>query len=498
MVPGFLASVWTAHRSVIPSSKSIGRQSGRPKRRTVAVERIAGTEGPPSLGVAVIFLASNLRAVGTAHLESGGGGESTDYGAMNIHLFEDDNVGHLSPITDARPAYAISCGGTCLVEVAVHHGNTSTSIREWLSELQEHEFPQLRPYDSPAEWLLNARIAPRFDLFTMLRKEAQTVAKQGVAHGRCAWMVGDRLAAAYLPHPVDPPVDYEQTSISQWLRENKIRALPAGDSLSLMEYPHDVIRYHERNLNDNLAWRIDRLKFPEVAEGVFVAPDVSLPQYWSCRTTDGPILIESGCNIGPFTVLDGPVHVGKNSRLSEFATLKHFVTLGHTSKLGGEVEFSIMEPYSNKQHYGFLGHTYVGSWVNLGAGTCNSDLKNTYGKVRMVYDDKKVDTGMQFMGCVLGDFSKSAIQTSIFTGKTVGVASMLYGVVSDNVPSFVNYAASLGSVTEIGPTVIASMHRRMLARRGVEQLPYHLALIENLFDSSRTHRRGMENKPPSF
>ena len=105
-------------------------------------------------------------------------------------------------------------------------------------------------------------------------------------------------------------------------------------------------------------------------------------------------------------ILKGPVYLGQNVKVSEHAALKDEVCISHTCKVGGEVEAAVFEPYSNKQHYGFLGHSYVGSWVNLGAGTCNSDLKNTYGKVNMVYDGKKVATQMQFMGCIIGDYAK--------------------------------------------------------------------------------------------
>ena len=94
-------------------------------------------------------------------------------------------------------------------------------------------------------------------------------------------------------------------------------------------------------------------------------------------------------------------------------------------------------------HHGYLGHSYLGSWVNFGAGTSNSDLKNTYGPVNMEYRGRKIGTGMQFVGCFVGDYVKTAINTSIFTGKTIGVCSMVYGFVTANVPAFCNYAKTV-------------------------------------------------------
>ena len=160
--------------------------------------------------------------------------------------------------------------------------------------------------------------------------------------------------------------------------------------------------------------------------------------------------------------------------------LKHAVAVGQTTKIGGEVEASIIEPYSNKQHHGFLGHSYLGSWVNLGAGTCNSDLKNTYGNVNVEYRGRKVATGMQFVGTIIGDYSKTAINTGIFTGKTIGVGSMVYGFVTTNVPSFVNYARLFSQVSEAPVEVLVATQRRMFERRSVTQRPCDIQLLHDM------------------
>ncbi len=165
----------------------------------------------------------------------------------------------------------------------------------------------------------------------------------------------------------------------------------------------------------------------------------------------------------------------------EHAALKDGVAIGHTAKIGGEVEASIVEPYTNKQHHGFLGHSYLGSWINLGAGTCNSDLKNTYGQVNMEYRGEKVPTGMQFVGAVVGDYAKTAINTGIFTGKTIGACSMVYGFVTTNVPSFVNYARLFGQVTEAPVEVMIATQRRMFERRGVEQRECDIQLLRDMY-----------------
>jgi len=173
------------------------------------------------------------------------------------------------------------------------------------------------------------------------------------------------------------------------------------------------------------------------------------------------------------------------------------VAAGHTCKIGGEVEAASIEPYTNKQHHGFLGHSYLGSWVNLGAGTCNSDLKNTYGLVSMDYLGHRVSTGMQFIGCIVGDYAKTAVNTSIFTGKTIGACSMVYGFVTTNVASFVNYARSFNQVTEARVDVMAAAQARMFKRRGVVQRPLDVQLLHDMYELTR-HERQLANAPLSL
>ena len=100
-------------------------------------------------------------------------------------------------------------------------------------------------------------------------------------------------------------------------------------------------------------------------------------------------MLDRDVAVGPSCHMQGPIYVGPHSRINEHASIKEAVSLGHTTRVGGEVEASIIESYSNKQHYGFLGHSYVGSWINIGAGTSNSDLKNTYGTVNKPSNDKQ-------------------------------------------------------------------------------------------------------------
>jgi len=254
----------------------------------------------------------------------------------------------------------------------------------------------------------------------------------------------------------------------------------------MLDNPHNIVDAHMKCCAENLEFRLTSGEYQQLFDGVYLSKKspATIPESTVFDCSEGPVVIDAGCSIGPFTYFRGPVYVGPSSKISEHSSIKDGVSIGHTCKMGGEIEGVVVEPYSNKQHYGFLGHSYLGSWINLGAGTCNSDLKNTYGKVNMhplVGEREKIATGMQFVGCLIGDYAKTAINTSIFTGKLIGVGSMVYGMATTNVPSFVNYARSIGQMGLLPPEVIVTTQQRMFGRRKVEQRDCDAQLIRDMY-----------------
>jgi UDP-N-acetylglucosamine diphosphorylase/glucosamine-1-phosphate N-acetyltransferase len=139
----------------------------------------------------------------------------------------------------------------------------------------------------------------------------------------------------------------------------------------------------------------------------------------------GPIRLSDGVVVRPHTRLEGPAYVGPDSVVLGGSLSQ--VSLGPTCKVRGEVESSVILGYSNKTHDGFLGHAYLGRWVNLGALTTNSDLKNNYGPVRVGSPDGPRETGLLKVGCFLGDHVKTGIGTLFNTGTMVGAGSNLFG-----------------------------------------------------------------------
>ncbi|MEM1891463.1 MAG: glucose-1-phosphate thymidylyltransferase, partial [Nitrososphaerota archaeon] len=135
------------------------------------------------------------------------------------------------------------------------------------------------------------------------------------------------------------------------------------------------------------------------------------------------------------------------------------------------------------------GHSYIGEWVNLGAGTSNSDLKNTYGTIKMDVGGRTHDTGNIFVGTFVGDHVKTAIGTYIFSGKKIGVSSHLYGIVSEDVPSFTAYAKTLGAKpTEIYLESAIETARRMMRRRNVQLSRTYEDMLRKVFKLTEQER----------
>lgn len=156
-----------------------------------------------------------------------------------------------------------------------------------------------------------------------------------------------------------------------------------------------------------------------LGDGVTIEPHVVFD------FSHGPIWLDRGVTVRAFTRLAGPAYVGPDSTL--LGGPYDAISIGPTCRVHGEVEESIILGYSNKAHDGFLGHAYLGRWVNLGAMTTNSDLKNNYGTIRMWTPDGDTDTGLIKLGCLLGDHVKTGIGSLINTGTVIGAGSNLYG-----------------------------------------------------------------------
>lgn len=347
---------------------------------------------------------------------------------MRVIYFDDDKVKQLSPVTLTRRASQISCG--------------SYTLERLVTEIFKPSSFSYRKAKMDSGWkfvnnalYLNSRTLPWVRSLLKLKKALEYGGKEG--------------------------------------------------DLFLLSYPWQIVLESNRILGDNLTYRM--CEFTRHANGVYLGDNVELHKSAICDLTKGPIILDRGVKVSPFVVLRGPLYVGPETKIRDFTSLAHS-SIGKVCKLAGEIEESVISGYTNKQHYGFVGHSYIGSWVNLGAGTTFSDLKNTYGEIKVNFLGKRRGIGTQFFGAVVGDYVKTAINTSVSSGRLIGPNSFLYGLVSEDVPPFVNYFQ--GRMVEFYLEEAYKVQKRMFLRRGRKARARDRLILRQAFLKSKAEREG--------
>jgi len=242
------------------------------------------------------------------------------------------------------------------------------------------------------------------------------------------------------------------------------------DVARLVDRPWELNRVHQELLANDLALLVQAppRERPGVhflnPSAIHVAESARIDPCVVLDATEGPIVVADGARVSPMCTIQGPAYVGPGSLLQPGATIRHASWIGPVCKVGGEIEASILHGFSNKQHDGFLGHSYVGSWVNIAADCINSDLKNTYGTVRVPIRGEDVETGEMFVGAIVGDHAKIGINASLPTGCVVGFSSnAVASLLPKFVPSFAWHQAGVTSAYDVERAV--SVARRVVARR---------------------------------
>ena len=229
-----------------------------------------------------------------------------------------------------------------------------------------------------------------------------------------------------------------------------------------------------------------RVKGPPSSLRVHGSAEVE--DYVSFDTRPGPVVVAEGVTIESFSRISGPCYVGPRAKLTT-ALVRGGTSIFEGCKVGGEVENSVLLPHSNKAHFGYVGDSYVGEWVNLGAGSTFSNLKNTYGNVRSYAGGRRVDTGLLKLGPAVGDMAKVSIGALVFTGKKVGAGSHVTGLAWPDVPPFTYYDGSKGSMVELHLVSVLETQRRMKERRGMNLSRAEEELIRFAFAATAPERR---------
>ncbi|EOQ96321.1 UDP-N-acetylglucosamine diphosphorylase/glucosamine-1-phosphate N-acetyltransferase [Leptospira wolbachii serovar Codice str. CDC] len=194
-------------------------------------------------------------------------------------------------------------------------------------------------------------------------------------------------------------------------------------------------------------------------------------------TTDGPILIEDGAKISSFSFLEGPLFVGKNTQIDN-ARITGGCLIGNQCRIGGEVENSIILDYTNKHHEGFLGHSFVSTWVNLGALSTTSDLKNNYGIIKLKIGDSIINTGTIKFGSLIGPFTKLAIGVMSNTGTVFDIAS---NIVESRIQGYVPAFTWIKPGGRYRLEEFLFDTKKIMARRGMNLFEFEEEYLRKLF-----------------
>lgn len=351
---------------------------------------------------------------------------------MQICIFEDNKIDQFYPLTLSRPVYELVCGINTLRDKIERHfpgEKISLHCRKYLEESVKNQNPKIEINKiSENECLfINGRI--------LFNKEILKLIKTTLSANKVL-LSGNVIVAAKLFGKT--LVDFKK-KLPEKFTKNNFKGIPVQKvDVKLTEYIWDLIKKNSDELVNDSKYFVKKFKssfmktFPTGVhcvnrKGIFVNRGIKIKPGAVLDASKGPICIDKNVFIHPNVVIEGPVYIGESSIIKSGAILYDNVSIGRNCKVGGEVEDTIMLTYSNKQHAGFIGHAYLGSWVNLGADTNCSDLKNNYGNIKVKVNGKLINTDTKFLGAIIGDHTKTAINTMLNTATVIGFSCNIYG-----------------------------------------------------------------------
>jgi len=362
---------------------------------------------------------------------------------MHLCLFEDDRVNRLRPLVESRPVYDLRLALRTIAETtrdAFASDGLVLHTRPSLAGSTAQAYPDALINTLPDGvdvLFVNGRfVADDESLIDRIQAQTETNDPRLFLHD-------DILVAAWLP---DAAAHLSSDTLDRSALSPAAFDAPTTtvETATLVERPWDLLDTLPTALHRDVAARptvppagaLPSRHHATVHESV-VAVDpgrihlgtgAAIKPGAILNATDGPIVVDDNATIHERAVLNGPCYVGPKSQIKVGADIENSA-FGYYCKVGGEVHDSILHSLSNKSHPGFLGHSYLGQWCNLGADTNTSNLKNDYGEVRAYApaDQQLVDTGRQFAGLFMGDHSKCGINTMFNTGTVVGTCCNVFG-----------------------------------------------------------------------
>jgi len=381
-----------------------------------------------------------------------------------VYLYDDARARAFEPFALTRPVGETRAGALLIRERWAHALGLPVAGHVTSSFLAGFDEPGAAPVVGAGEltagaWLVNARYAPmlaRAPQGDILTADGRIVALRletampitALRDGRASL---DDIATAR--HELATMRGWWMNEIWEYLAQLPAMLtadLPVLGAMLSQETPAGALRIGDHGLF--------------IEDGAVVEPQVCFD------LTAGPVLLRAGSHVQAFTRLVGPVYVGNGSTVTTDRIA--IASIGDVCKVHGEVSNVIFIGHANKGHDGFVGHSILGRWVNLGAGTITSNLKNTYGTVQLWTPDGIRETGMQFLGTLFGDHAKTGIGLRLTTGTVIGAGANVYGTVMPPKAVAPWGWGEAGSLAAYRVEKFLQVAERMMARR-------HVTLSEN-------------------
>ena len=390
---------------------------------------------------------------------------------MNYILFDGPYRDNLLPFTYTKPVADLRIGILTIREKweLFLKTTTTTFTEDYLSE----KYPMVELENNV---MINASVIPSKDLVEQIKS---------LKHNQAIFYNEELIAFFSLSN--DETIDFE-----------------LFDKINLNVEPIVIKNTWDIFSKNGIALQRDYEKITEGRKSLPIPDSVNV-------VNPEQIFIEEGATLNFVTInaSKGPVYIGKNSEIMEGSIIRGPLalcegavlklgtkiygptTVGPYSKVGGEVNNSVISGYSNKGHDGFLGNSVIGEWCNLGADTNTSNLKNNYAEVRLWdYESGRfASTGLQFCGLMMGDHSKCAINTMFNTGTVVGVCANIFGsgFPRNFVPSF-SWGGSQGFTTYLTSKAF-EVAKIVMSRRNVEFTEQDEYILTTIFNQTEDFRK---------
>ena len=390
---------------------------------------------------------------------------------MNIIIYEDKNLDCLKPLTLNHSPLELRVGAFTNFERIVKIFNPDDQfiiiVRKNIEDLIKSKFPRcnVNPNIVPEGLCLNSSAIFLETNLDLIKKN------QNLSSNK-------QLVSFHLKKKIASENFYDLVNDKSVITvESNIKVI--NNIWDIFKLPQEILDDDFKNFlfTNNYNWHHSLIKINE--ERVYIGDNCSLKAGVILDASNGPIIIDNNTIIDHHVSIKGPVYIGKDGYISAGSRIKENTIIGPVCKIGGEISHCNFLGYSNKVHDGFLGHSYIGEWVNIGAGTNNSNLKNNYGNIRILIGKKEYDTKQQFLGTLIADYTRIAIGTTINTGSYFSIGSNIFNHEFNckYMPAF-----SWGINERVVFNKFIDSISKMKSRRKEKIIPAEMNFLENLYN----------------